>query len=210
MKRCVAVACVSFIFSLFATNSFAGIVNGGFESGLTGWTGGSDFPNFSSEGTNLFAWVGESGDGSKEGTHYLVLNNGLVFPTTWLFQDVYLNVGETISGYAAFHGGYESAAYVSIGSNQVWQASGTFDGVSIPWTKWQWTAPQSGLYRVQLTLYDLYGCGLPGALYDGITVDAVPIPAAIWLMGSSLVGLLRLRKKIHLICQDSIGVGLES
>ncbi|MEQ1637719.1 MAG: hypothetical protein ABL903_13620 [Methylococcales bacterium] len=38
--------------------------------------------------------------------------------------------------------------------------------------------------------------GIPNAIeFDNINVSAVPLPAAVWLMGSGLVGLLGLHKK---------------
>jgi hypothetical protein len=202
MKKLLIAILMTLFFSLSTTNSIAAVINGGFESGLTGWTGGSNFYYYTDEMIENYAWVQPSNQWqqAKEGTYYLELNNGVIFPTTWVYQDIYMRAGETLSGYGALSAIYNEQhgeASVSIGTNPIWYASGASE-TSIPWSKWQWTAQQSGQYRLQLTWSDWDGCGSPVGKFDGISVSsATPIPNTIWLIVPSLVGLFGLRKKYH-------------
>ena len=80
-----------------------------------------------------------------------------------LYQDVFLNSGNILSGWAAFDWDdmfpFVDGASVDIlqGGNFIatpWSESGaghpdSWDG---PWTSWSWTAPSSGTYRLQYTV----------------------------------------------------------
>jgi hypothetical protein len=204
MKKWLTIISAASIILLSSMSSFAAIVNGGFEdvsidgTSLPGWQGGSDF-YYGGVPITAFAWIADSNSGwplqAVEGTHYLLLNNGVVFPTTWVYQDIYMNAGEILSGYAAFNGLNDTDgtgwASVSVNSKQVWFGEDQAAG----WSKWHWTAPQNGQYRLQLTLYDSNGTGSFYPSFDGISLSSVPLPGAIWLLGTGLLGLVGIRKR---------------
>ena len=55
---------------------------------------------------------------------------------------------------------------------------------------------QSALIDLDLSLYDIERGGLSGVFVSGsITPSAVPVPAAVWLFGSGLIGLVGIARR---------------
>lgn len=85
--------------------------------------------------------------------------------------------------------------YVWDETDRFWDVAETIDLFSLPETGVLTLA--AGLYDLQL---DGSILGSAGAAYSGtFTVTAVPLPAAIWLFGSALMGLMIVgrRRKLH-------------
>ena len=178
----------------------AAIINGGFESGdLSGWTNTSscyfDCAHILPIIVGVTAGGGSFEPSPAEGSYFLGMNDGVTFPTQQVSQTVSLAQGETLSGYAGVSGNdpyvtIQPLAMVSISSGPVlWSKSG--NPSAFAWEPWSWTAPVNGNYTLNLTLYDEAGSGFVNAYFDGIKSSLVPIPAAIWLFGSALAGLVR-------------------
>ncbi len=196
---------LAFLVVFTSTNEAkAAIVNGGFESGdLSGWTNTSTCGYWDCT-DNFWIIPGVIRDdyyhySPAEGSYFLGMNDGVTFPTQQVSQTVSLVQGETLSGYAGVSGKdpyvtNQPLASVSISSGPVlWSKSG--NPSALAWETWSWTAPVTGNYTLNLTLYDEAGSGFVNAYFDGIKTSPVPIPAAIWLFGSALAGLVGLGRR---------------
>ncbi|MEI6069807.1 MAG: VPLPA-CTERM sorting domain-containing protein [Methylococcaceae bacterium] len=198
-----SVLALAFLVVFTSTNEAkAGIVNGGFESGdLSGWTITSSCAYWDCTGHLDFGITAGGGyfASPAEGSYFLNMNNGVTWPTQQVSQTVSLAQGETLSGYAGVSGKdpyviIQPLATISISSDPVlWSKSG--NPSAFAWEPWSWTAPVNGNYTLNLTLYDEAGSGWVNAYFDGIKTSPVPIPAAIWLFGSALAGLVGLGRR---------------
>ena len=59
---------------------------------------------------------------------------------------------------------------------------------------------ETGLDYIQyVKLEDIYGTGgfTKGLRLDGFAISAVPVPAAVWLLGSGLIGLVGIRRRLR-------------
>jgi hypothetical protein len=138
--------------------------------------------------------------------HYLaVLKAGLgTFQRTELWQSVGLTAGQVLSGWALFDcrdgrgTEYNDTAnvIVSSGTSFYYQWTSTRAGVGpnghTGWEAWSFTAPAAGYYTLS---YEIYNGGdndqSSWAYFDSYQVpDPVPLPEAVWLLGSGLLGLI--------------------
>lgn len=117
-------------------------------------------------------------------------------------QSLSLNAGDIVSGWTLFYNGdYEpqDKAFVKFLNSDTdslvatpWSATSGRAGydTASPWTYWQWRAPSSGNYTLEIGMttfgddtFASYG------MFDGISIHSVPEPSSISLLGLGVFGL---------------------
>ena len=173
--------------------------NPGFETGdVTGWTA----VPATGYGTRYAALTDYDPYLPAAGKYFLgELATGQQ-PSRAVFQDVVLQFGDVLQGWAAFGGTdpqVSGAVEVFSGGALVatpWSAvgSGSFD----PWTEWSWTAPAAGTYRLSYSLLAPGPDSLGYAFFDAPEGTSVPEPGSCALLLTTLVPLgawLRRRRR---------------
>jgi hypothetical protein len=209
MKKTVSIAlsCIAAL-ALFGTTANAAnlIVNGGFEEPnlSSGWSyfNSASVPGWN--GDNIEIWHSESMLGAGQGyggTQHAELNShpNQTSPFT-INQAFATEVGQTYEisfGYRARTGNSDSSneSFLvgivndvnDIGGSEVFKSL-VDDHVVGKWYTFTGTfvasSTQSIIYFQSLT------SGTLGNFIDEVSVSAVPVPAAVWLFGSALVGLV--------------------
>ena len=186
--------------------------NSGFEEGdFTGWT------------TNSLVFTGVvTGSTTHDGQIYLpvwgdyfaVATAGLgAYVRTQISQTLWLNAGEILTGWALFDC-QESRLYgdttyndtaaviVNIGASYHYRWGSTRAAVGpyghTAWESWFFTADESGYHTI---IYEVYNGGdnlqSSRAYFDAYQIsDPVPLPGAVWLLGSGLPGLIGIGRKL--------------
>ena len=181
----------------------AGLINGGFESGLTGW----EISNAASTS------VVESHEGytAQEGSSFLLLlgdtSAGSSYTISQTFQ---LEAGDIITGFAAYDWNdyspfYDHAAVKMFDNNGslldiLWSETGNGlpDYDNTPWAAWSFTSNSSSTYKIEYSAGNsrdaLYA---PQALFDGAQVIAakIPEPSTLAIFALGLMGLASRRFK---------------
>lgn len=202
------VVAVAFTLSAGAAQAVNVQVNGGFETGdLSGWTGFPTGPGQQSV-TNVNCSVG---------TFCGSINNDVTFSNS-LFKQANVGIGVvapnspyTVTfdarGSYAVPGGVAFAEFFSELAGGGTSGGGILGGAPLAinadpnvWTSFSFsgiTGPDvSGGVTLQLGATN--GPGFPTTMfYDNIVIDvtAVPVPAAVWLFGSGLVGLIGVARR---------------
>jgi hypothetical protein len=199
----VAIAVLSILTSPSVNAST--FTNFGFENGLSGWTTVLNGGTIDVVSTHL----GSSGTtfNPTEGSYFLRLQAGDAEKAVKVYQLFNATQGEVLSSMAAFDASdympYNDRAYVTF-----YDADGAFLDVAYyvdvnevgdygykQWSKWIWEAPYDGTFRIEYTVKNAFDSDQSSyALFDAST--AVPIPAAFWILGSGLLGLVGLRNRI--------------
>lgn len=204
----VIVCVLALVLGSFQTAS-ASLQNFGFETGdFTGWAQGSYGTYEVVTGFTASIEVGNSYYyTANEGKYFAKLTAGLCDVATTVAQAGYLDAGDTWAGVAAFfamdYQEYNDRAYVAVyqltTSTVVWSKSisevGDY-GYTL-WQEWAWTAPQPGMYALVYGVVNVQDsqCSSYGLFDAGPLAPSVPIPGAIWLLGSGLLGLMGLRMR---------------
>jgi hypothetical protein len=217
MKKFGLLMLVCVVTFILARAANASLINPGFESGtLDGW-----IVNIAPDGdaqvvTRHVAYTPGVHDYSiyspVEGNYFAKLEPGIPDQYTKIIsQSIPLSVGDTLSGWAAFHYGdyvpYNDNAYVKIyeGTNLIatpWQESGNGhpDYWRGPWTQWSFTATNASTYTLEFAVTNY---GDPGydsfALFDAVDVQGstVPLPGTLLLFCSGLLGIIGIKRNFN-------------
>jgi len=169
------------------------IGNGGFASPVTGWSGingigasnptTGHFPSEAPEGENI-AYVGIAAAPITIYSLTQTVTHNVILGQTYVLQ---VEVG---NGLTAPFPGYTVellAGGITVGTeNSLTPTAGTFLTSTVSWTA---DDHEGGLLGIRLSSANQ-------TYFDAVTLDAVPIPGAIWLLGSGLIGMVGIRKKI--------------
>jgi hypothetical protein len=178
----------------------ADLVNPGFETGgFNGWTVNNS--SFAEVVTSA-----QTNDGTPfsaaAGSYFAVASSGLdENAATTISQTVHLNAGQSFVGYALFDGRdyipFNDYAFVKVNDTTIWTSdiAAVGDYGHTDWVQWVFTAASAGDYNF---LYGVVNVGdnllNSRAFFDGQT-SAVPIPGAVWLFGSGLLGLVGIARR---------------
>jgi hypothetical protein len=139
---------------------------------------------------NPASWDVGIGSSKVENGHLVVINHaGFIFPEPLIATEV--GVTYQYSLIVDFVNNTSGSGKVTIGAQTIWEPSydtGTFTGTVV-------ATNTGGLVFNFLTPY------LGRAEFDYVSVSAVPIPAAFWLFGSGLAGLVAMGR-----CRTTSGV----
>ncbi|MGM0653229.1 MAG: hypothetical protein ACQES4_10690 [Bacillota bacterium] len=166
------------------------IINGSFETGdFTGWslTGPVEKHLVVSSYTSYEGTIYEP----VEGSFFAVLTSGGLGEGVYniISQEITISAGDYITGYAAFDTTdympfNDDAAIVIINSmgeeETIWEesVSSVGDFGETPWTFWSWTAPEDGVYTLELRVRNIGDDGVDStALFDFISTTVEDEPA---------------------------------
>jgi PEP-CTERM motif len=156
-----------------------------------------------------------------DGRHFADMMSALYNTTTptlvltSLSQEIYLTKGDYLSGSAAYyhHNPFagENSAWVKIYKNGAgianpWYANGggyvsgygtlpNAWNTASPWINWGWTAPETGLYTLELAQQSMAPGGV-GTFADVVFFDniSVPEPSTMLLLGFGIIGVAGLKR----------------
>ncbi len=176
----------------------AGLINGGFENDLAGWTfNSSSSTSVVSNHENLLP---------TEGDYFLKLigdtSGGANNVNNTVSQTFNLNSGGTIQGFASFDWNdyspfYDYAAVEIYNSNDIllnvlWTETGFGlpNYANTPWSEWSFTADNSGEYTIVFSssnTEDSINSSI--ALFDGASITSVPEPSTLAIFALGIMGL---------------------
>lgn len=215
----IALSCIAALVLFSATAHAANlIVNGGFETPDLGTTVGerdgnthTDWNFFDSsdvagwEGYNIEIWNSANmGRVGYEGVQHAELNSHPVGDYN-LYQGFTTEVGQayTISfAYMARNSEQESFEVGIVNDVTDFGVSNVFvatldDHVTSQWSTFTDTFVATSDYSI-IFFKALYPETTLGNFIDDVSVSAVPVPAAVWLFGSALVGLVTFGRRKHI------------
>lgn len=171
----------------------AGLINGDFESGLTGW----DASFLSS--TRIVS--NHEGYNAKQGGNFLRLTgNTAADKSHSVSQYIDLKVGDSLSGFAAYdwndYSPFIDHASVEIYDEQgdlltiLWSETG--EGLTsyanTPWTEFNFVATEKATYQLVLSAGNSQdNINAPYALFDDITAN-IPEPSTFAIFAFALIG----------------------
>ena len=195
------------VLAISQTASASLIINGGFESGgyvqssndtmtlavgstaMDGWTVTED----------LIAWIGPVNPWSltaNEGDFFLDLTDfSTGSPFGGVSQNITTNVGQSYElsfdlGSSNRWGRPSAIEASAAGSSNIFTSSTV--GELSDWDR------VSMMFTADSETTTIFLTGITGSQYiglDNVSVSAVPVPAALWLFGSGLIGLIGMKRK---------------
>ena len=198
----VSATTVPAAYAMVVNGSLTGpVATDGLPSGWTAFGGTPDTNDVNNNvGTNVAFVVDPAGPSPDGGTWVGLARDDSISLSEIIGQQVTGFVaGQTyvVSWYAGNFGGFDfvNPASIDVLIDSASIGSGTQLALGSDWFS------QSVTFTATDTFHDLriglLGTGPSYLSIDGIAVTAVPIPAAIWLFGSGLVGLVGLTRRKH-------------
>ena len=169
-----------------STSQAANLVqNGGFESGdFTGWTntgntGFTTVANWAPHSGTFSAWIGPTGSNGfiSQG---LATTTGQSYTVSFWLANYVSGTTEDPNEFRLYWAGVEIFNLVNAPSFDFTQYSFVAQATS------SWTILTMG-FRNDIDLFNL----------DDVDVSPVPIPGAVWLLGSGIVGLIGLKRRMR-------------
>ena len=190
MKTLKLLAVLLALFPLSQAAQAANVVNADFSAGLSGWTAQGTVNAASGYAALTAEGISTSGFGGTEGAS--------------LSQNIFVKAGSivsfdynfTTSDYLPFN---DFALVVGDVSHLVSNvaALGNTNGntSSTGWQRFSFVA-SSNFSTLMFLVSNVQDTNLDSTLFiDNVQVTSTPIPAAVWLFGSSLAGLMGFRRK---------------
>lgn len=203
-------ALVSLLAGLVIGSVQAAPINGGFESGLTGWTSNLSGGAATVVNSHLTIYGGQTTYSPTEGKYFLAIQSGSANVWQTVSQMMNLSAGQKIKGYAAFNWGdynpYLDGVQVQVLNSLgavvatpfYLDGTGLADGFNGPWTPWSFTAQTAGSYTLVYGARNTQDGGGPEQTYgyfDAAQASQVPAPLSLALVGLGLAGIAASRRR---------------
>ena len=202
MKKIVLVFVAGLLLMWGATAQATTLFVDDFESGLDGWTGKNDGPHHgvilptdpSADNYLAFSVTNSAGDIFTTSTSFASTTG------TYTLAFDYMGLQGGGGGFIGYSYGYPDSHTWLAGS---YYTPGYTDVVLTDdgeWHHYEITFAASDYIHIMLEDFSATSGGRPlDAFFDNVTLTtdgaAVPLPGAVWLLGSGLMGLLGLRRR---------------
>jgi hypothetical protein len=205
MKKSAFLLCFLFLFTIAIGSAYANLVtNGSFEdptitnsngwdvfSSIPGWSVGPGSTDLELQRNNLLGWSWSA----KDGNQWAELDG---YHNTTIYQTIATSPGTkyTLEFYFSPRPGHNDNQLAwTIGNQSGFIRS---DGSSLSSTFWTYFSLEftANSNSTILQFHEIGRDDSLGMFLDGVSVTAnVPIPAAAWMLGTGLIGLVAIRRR---------------